>query len=188
MTNDITQLLQEITAMRATLAAPFWHSLDFWISTLIGGGSVLFSLLAFLEARKAKAAATEAGRTVKIQTITIELTEISQRLDKLGMEIQFNEARDMINELSRRLRRLISPFQDEEGLSDTIVSLKEALLGVKNSLNDVRPTDQSEDEQAPHSVYYAIEGDLATINGLVADLLGLFEKRTIKIGDRNDNT
>jgi hypothetical protein len=179
-------IAEEFERIYATLSEPFWSAPEFWIGNVIGLLGIAFSFLAFVEASRAKAAATQAGRTVKIQTITIELTEISQRLDKLGMEIKFNEARDLINEVSRRLRRLVSPFQSDEEFSETINTLKEALSSAKNALNDVRPEGENKDVDAPHSVYYAIEGDLATINGIVADLLGLFEKRTIDFGDRHD--
>lgn len=174
--------------LQQSIDTPYWAKYDFWIFLVLTLAGLVFSVLAFLEAGKAKTAAKEAGRTVKIQTITIELTEISQRLDKLGMDIQFNEARDLINEVTRRLRRLVSPFRDEKEFSSTVTALIEALDIAKKSLNAVRPNVLDEENQAIHSVYYGIEGDLATINGLVADLLGLFEKRTIAAGDNNELT
>lgn len=176
---------QNIIAILNKLNAPFWYSVSFWISTVIGLLALFFSILAFVEARKAKRAATEAGRTVKIQTITIELTEVSQRLDRLETEIPFNEARDLLNEISRRLRRIISPFQNDIDLQETITALRQALDSAKKSLNDVRPTDVGQEQKAPHAVYNAIEAYFSTINSLVADLLGLFEKKTINLGTKN---
>ena len=116
------------------LASHFGRILNFWIFLVIGIVGLFYSVLAFNEARKAKTAAKEAGRTVKIQTITIELTEISQRLDKLGMDIQFNEARDLINEVTRKLRRLVSPFREEKEFSATVTALIEALDSAKKHL------------------------------------------------------
>lgn len=165
----------------------FYKEIDFWIATIIGLGSLFFSFKAFLEARRAKRAATEAGKTVKIQSITIELTEISQKLDRLRLDIPFDEARDLLTEISRRIRRVISPFQKDPDLCETITALKDTLSNAKNSLNSVRPSDPSKEIEVPHAVYYAIEGDFAAINNAVADLLGLFEKKTINFGDENGN-
>ena len=101
----------------SVMEQPFYTTPEFWIASIIGIASVYFSVKAFKEAREAKKAAFEAGKTVKIQTITIELTEIAQRLDKLDFELNFSEARDLLNEVSRRIRRLIAPFQDTDYLS-----------------------------------------------------------------------
>lgn len=180
--------MQEYEELLKLVTVPFWRKPDFWIGALISLAGVVFAWRAFVEARGAKAAANEAGKTVKIQTITIELTELSQRLDKLGMDIRFDEARDLINETSRRLRRLISPFEKDAEFSDTITALRESLASANKSLRDVRPPDNDDIEQVPYTVYYGIEGDLSEINGLVADLLGLFEKRTISMGDDQDDS
>jgi hypothetical protein len=188
MTNEIEALIQKFVSLQSVLDSPFWKDPAFWITLLVTLAGVVFAILAFIEARKAKAAATEAGKTVKIQTVAIELTEISQRLDILGMEIRFNEARDLLNEISRKLRRLVSPFQTDPELKETVASLKEALNSAKNSLNDVRPTEPLEEEQPPNAVYYAIEADLANINGFVADMLGLLEKKTIDLGEHHEKT
>ncbi len=164
----------------------------FWLSTMlsIGGAGVsiaglVFSVKAFREARRAKRAATEAGRTVKLQTIAIELTEISQRLDKLKMELMFNEARDLLSEISRRLRRVVSPFAEDESFKAAITALREALKAAQDALRSVQPTDPSQEAAVPHAVYYATQEPFALINNCVADLLGLFEKQTMDLGEHD---
>jgi hypothetical protein len=106
--NDF-QALQQVLQR---LDVPFWKHIDFWIATLLGVAGVFVSFLAYRqaeaakeEARQAKEAATEAGRTVKLQTMSIELTEIAQKLDRVQPGIKFNAAKDLFNETSRRLRR-----------------------------------------------------------------------------------
>ena len=187
MEPEAQQIDKMLSSIVHCIEVPFWQKPEFWIFLVISVMGVVFSLLAFIEAKKAKRAATEAGRTVKIQTITIDLTEVSQKLDKLRIEIPYNEARDLLTEISRRLRRIISPFQGESDLKETLSALKTALGTAKESLNAVRPIDPSH-EEAPNAVYYAIESDFATINNCVADLLGLFEKKTINFGDGNAKT
>jgi len=189
MTNNLPQIQQAaqdvIKPALDSALSPFWVGhWDFWIGSVIGTLGLLFAILAFLEARQAKRAATEAGKTVRIQTITIELSEISQKLDKLQTGIHFNEARDMLNEITRRLRRIVSPFRKDAGLADSITSLTTALAEAKESLGSVRPVDASMAE-APGVVYYAIEANFAEINNSVADLLGLFEKKTINFGEED---
>jgi len=126
---------------------PFYATWDFWIFLVLGIAGTLFSILAFKEAGRAKnaaAAAKEAagaaGRSVKIQTVTIELTEILQRLDKLDDEISFPGARDLLSEVSRRLRRLIGPFSASPEITEYYGQLKEALKQAKNALESVRPS------------------------------------------------
>src|SRR5438874_2659218 len=91
----------------ALVQPPFYLTLEFWIPLAIGIAGLVFSILAFLEARKAKKAAFEAGRAVKLQTITIELAEIALKLDHLNLDLNFVQARDLLNEVSRRLRRWV---------------------------------------------------------------------------------
>lgn len=158
---------------------PFWKTWDFWIFFIIGVAGVVFSVLAFIEAAHARAAASAAGRSVKIQTVTIELTEILQRLDKLDAEIQFFQARDLLNEVSRRLRRLVGPFAELDGIKSHYDGLKEALKQAKEALDDVRPSSGDPQEVSPNSVYYALQGHFATISEFVAEISGQLEKATL---------
>jgi hypothetical protein len=186
--NDVNSLIQQ-PVPNPDVDPSLWSVFfDTWLGLILGVAGLVYSALAYSEAKKAKAAATEAGKSVKIQTITIELTEISQRLDILDMKIDYSSARDLINEVSRKLRRLVSPFQSDKEFGETIIVLKDALNSAKDSLSGVRPALDKEEIQPEYTVYNAIEGELSTINGLVADLLGLFEKRTIDFGDKNGNT
>jgi hypothetical protein len=160
----------------------FWENVDFWIGTVIGLMGVFFSVKAFMEARQAKRAANEAGRTVKLQTITIELTEVSQKLDRLRTDIQFNEARDLLSEISRRLRRATSPFTRDNDLMEAITALRNALDEAEAALDDVRPNDPAQGIQAPQAVYFAVQRHFATINNCVADVVGLFERKSQDFG------
>jgi hypothetical protein len=167
----------------ANSSNPFYTKIDFWVFLVLSIIGVLFSILAYREAKAAKSAAFEAGKTAKIQTITIELTEIAQRLDKLDFELDFSESRDLLNEISRRLRRLIAPFQDNEDLSSSCQSLKAALDDAKQALEEVRPQ-SPDDELPPNTIYFATQGHFSNISSLVAEIMGLFEKRTIEVKDK----
>lgn len=189
MTNDVQQTLNGIFQI-VNGKTHFWEQPEFWISIVVGVAGLIFAVLAYIEAKRAKIeaksakhAATEAGKTVKIQTITIELTEVLQKLASLEPSIEFGDAWNLLTEIQRRLRRIISPFQKDSELSETITALKEALSAASKALNSVRNYDSAKEQMAPLAVYNAIQDNFAAISNLVADLLGLFEKKTINFGD-----
>jgi hypothetical protein len=167
------------------LPPPFYRDGGFWISLLIGGAGLVFAILAWIEAKKAKKAATAAGRTVKLQTVAIELSEISQRLDRVQPGIRFNEARDLLSDTSRRVHRATAPFAKEANLSESIVAAVQAVQAAQNSLKSVRPAEPSKETEAPDAVYYGIEADCSAVSSCVADLIGLLEKQAFDFGDTN---
>lgn len=179
MSNEII-FNEVILKLAEKLSIPFYLEGSFIIGALLSSVGILFSLLAFVEAKKARKAAIEAGKTVKIQTITIELTEISHKLDKLDFELKFTEARDLLNEISRKIMRLIAPFQSTDEFSDACINLKVALEAARMALEEVKPIDNQLDSLPPNTVYFATQGHFFTINILVAEILGLFEKRNIE--------
>jgi hypothetical protein len=164
---------------------PFWRDGGFWISFVVGAAGLVFSILAWVEAKRAKRAATAAGRTVKLQTIAIELTEIVQKLDKVQPGIRFNEARDLIADTSRRVHRATSPFSKEPKLSEAIESSKSAVHAAQEALKQVRPAPDVQESEAPNSVYYGIEAACSAVSDAVSDLIGLFEKQAFDFGERN---
>jgi hypothetical protein len=165
------------------LPPPFWRDFGFWIGIAIGVGGLVFSIMAWMEAKNAKRAATAAGRTVKLQTIAIELTEIVQRLQKVQPGISFAEARDLIAETGSRVHRATSPFSKEPFLTEAIENAKEAVRAAQAALTSVRPTTLNAESEVPDSVYYGIESFCTQISNYVSDLIGLFEKQTFDYGD-----
>src|SRR5438309_11646527 len=107
MPTDLEAALRHVIEL---LQRPFWSRWDFWIFLGLGAGSLFASIQAFREARQARRAATLAGRTVKLQTVAIELGEILHKLEELQMGIKFDKARDLLSEVSKRTRRAVSPF------------------------------------------------------------------------------
>jgi Flp pilus assembly protein TadG len=177
-----------VSQLNEIVQRPFWSRLDFWIgiiSIVVSTGGLIYAIRAFYEAKRATRAATAAGRTVRLQTVAIELSEIIQKLERLQADIRFTEAQELLNEVSRRLRRFVSPFSDDNKLSPSITLCLSALDGAQKSLNGVRPTDPSKAGELPGVVYWAVQGDFATINSSVAALQGLFEKESFHFGDYN---
>lgn len=172
MSAEVTNAIQPVLEL---LRVEYWQKVDFWIFLLLGAAGLLFSILAFLEARQAKRAATAAGEIVKIQSVVIDLTELGQKINRLAPNIKFNDARDLLTETSSKLRRLVSPFQDDEELKSTIAKLLEALDAAQKALNSVRPVDANAEVSAPQAVFYGIQENFSGISNLVAQLLGLFE-------------
>ena len=90
-----------------------------------------------------------------------------------------------MSEISRRLRRVTSPFAKELALSGAITALRDALQAARSSLKAVRPTDLTKESEVPQAVYMAVEADFAAISDCVADLMGLLEKETLDFGDED---
>lgn len=175
---------QMLAGMIAKATVPFHKTWDFWVDTLLAVLGLIFSVMAFVEAKAARKAASEAGSIVKAQTITIELTEIAQKLDKLDSPLQFVTARDLLNEASRKLRRLIAPIQAEADLVEPCRNLRHALDSAKETLAQLSPAEDADQDPSGAVVYFKMQGQFATISGIVAEVMGLLEKRTI---DRGQN-
>ena len=171
--------MEEILVELQKLNVPFWKTFDFWLFLIIGLLSLIASIKAFIEAKAAKTAANHAGQTVKIQTITIELSEIIQKLDKLETNIEFSDARDFLSEINRRIKRLTSPFKKVEDYEEIITLIYETLDITKESLTEVRPLDN--ETIVDNAVYFAVEKHFSDLGGQLAELMGYFEKRTIKL-------
>ena len=62
-----------------------------------------------------------------------------------------------------------------------VSSVKQAIEAAQASMKGVRPTPGA--AEVPGSVYNGIEADFASINNLVAELLGLFETRSFDSGE-----
>lgn len=185
--NTLFDFQSALLSLRETINEPFWNKADFWINFFIGIIGLIAGIIgiyyarkAFVEAEKAKQAATEAAKVVKIQTTAIELSEILQKLEKLDPSVEYQEARELLNEVSRRLLRATAPFAKEVELSEIIRDLRVALTATKTALNALRPTNVAVEAQGQQTVYFGIEGDFANITNIVADLLGLFENLNIK--------
>jgi len=174
---------QKLAAILKAVERTFYLTPDFWINCILGLLGVAFSVLAFREARQAKVAAKLAGRTVKIQTVALELTETSMKLDRLEPDLKYRTARDLLSETSRRITRSIAPFTNEEPLKISISALREAIEGASAALNLVRPSTATSEDEAPQAVYNGIETHFAKINNCVADLIGLLEKQSSHFGE-----
>src|ERR1700733_10350816 len=145
---------QQINRLVGVLQSPFWDRPDFWVfvalsmvGLAVSSFGLWYSLRAFeeaekakLEAQAAKAAAKEAGKVVRVQTVAIELGEISQKLERLEPDILFSEARELLNEVSRKLLRSVAPYAEEPALKAKISAVRQAIEGAQTSMKGVRPT------------------------------------------------
>lgn len=167
--------------------APFWHRGEFWIGTILGALGLTFSVLAFIQAKRAATAAHAAARSVKIQTVTMELQEVSQRLSGIAFDIGFVSARLLLTEASSRIRRHTAPFRNDARFREAIAELRGALPTAWNALNGVRPTDPSKESAAANTVFNAIDSSFSQLVELISELLGLMETETLALGEDNDD-
>ena len=85
--------------------------------------------------------------------------------------------------MSRRVRRAIFSYAVEDAFSSEITAVREALAAAQNSLKTVRPTDPAKKQETPNAVCFGVENELANINNPLADLLGLFEMKSVGAGE-----
>lgn len=157
---------------------PWFSKWEQWILFAFSFFGTLFSILAFIAAKRAVQAAKAAATTVKIQTITIEISEIVQRLDKLDSEMNYSEARDFFSEINRRVRRITAPFQNNIRYKEAIITINKKLVDCKEALDGVRPIEDV-NSVVENAVYYAVEARFSDLSGELAGLMGLFEKRSL---------
>lgn len=169
--------LSQLSAIRSSLEQPFYMNIEFIVPTILGILSVIFSLVAATQARKAKTAAIEAGTAVSKQKAVIELSEISRMLDSLDSGIQYSTARNLVSEVTRRIRRYIAPYRTSGIYSHSVSQLDSSLLNVRRSLSSVRPIKKEEEDTTLLStVYNAIEFDISALNNCLADFIGILEQ------------
>jgi hypothetical protein len=187
MTPDQPEPLQQI---EQALRTPYWHHADFWINAAIGAAGAIigavglyYAIKAFRAARAAqraamdaKTAADQAGRFMTMQTVAIELMGISQRLNNLDQKIRFREARFLLDEVTGKIHRFTAPFLNNPELAPSITRIHETLISTKNALSGVIPSPGEEEVEG--QTYNAIQGETATLNLYVNDLLGLLEVKS----------
>jgi hypothetical protein len=173
------------------LQTEFWRHWDFWISQIfavigivVSGFGLKYAIRAFTEAQlaknaaeQAKIAATTAGRTVKLQSVMIELGEVPRKLEQLGPEILFEDARNLLNEVSWRIIRATTPFMDDAPLKSKIGAIRAALEEAESALNGVKPSGPQDATEAPRATYNALESSFSAIGNVIHELQGLFEKQ-----------
>jgi len=106
--------------------------------------------------------------------------KIALSLERIDLNISFFQARDTFNSMNRKLNRLLVAFQDEEIYANSISDIHKTMNEINEALSKVRPISENEAYDA-NSTYYAVENHYSILGGQLANLMGLFEKRTIKI-------
>lgn len=176
-------LMQSTSPITPTLTAFWQYHGDFWVGTILSVISLGLTVWAALAATGAKRAANKAARTVNLQAVAIELMDIAKVLASFDdPDITFPAARDFLQGINFKLRRLITPFREYHDLGPFVNSIRDTLDNALKALKGVRPAPGA--APAPErTVYNAIEADVSTLNTLVAELLGLMQKRSMNITD-----
>lgn len=174
----------ELRVLLEGVAVPFWRDWAFWIGTGLGVLGVMLSGFAFVEARQAKIAARQAGRVVKLQTIVVELTEVALRLERFDDHADFRSARNLLTETTRRVRRLIAPFQDSEAYRASCDELKGTMARAKEELAKLRPGGPDE---AANTVYFALQEIFTDLGAQIAEIIGRFESETLDTSDEQQS-
>ena len=146
------------------------------ILSLIGIG---VSYFAWKAAKSASEAALDAKKTIHIQSIIIELSEINSKLDNLEQNISFDKAREYIIQLNRKIARSTSLISSDLKMSSNVDSINSTLTLLQTSLDSVRPIGKAVIPST--SIYHALESNLRTLSIDIAKLIGLLENETITV-------
>jgi len=180
-TTIIINTIIEHLDKQAASSHVFSKLLDFWIFVVLALLSILFSLFAFLAAKSAKEAAKAAGRTVKIQTVTIELMEIIQKMDRLEERMNYKEARDFYSETNRKIRRFIPSIKSYGDYTEMVDITIESLNDIKRALEGVKPNSEIDDSIPNDSIFVAVESHFSNLSGILSELMGTLEMKNSNI-------
>ena len=169
---------QKLLDIYNELKLPFYNNWEFWIFIVLGLLSIVISIITFREAKKAKEFAHEAGKIVKIHNITIELSEIINKLQNISSGISFSEARSLYNEVNIKIKRYTVSFKLESEYKTNIELINDLLKKISEILDEVKPNENQNENVVKDSIYNAIESHFSHLSGLLAELMGNFENKT----------
>lgn len=153
----------------------FYKEPGFYVS-LFG---LLFAVLSFIQAKKAKEAANSAARKVKTQEIIIEILRIIDACS-IDMDISYPRASKICNEITTGISHLSGFFTNETNtVIQAILKNVEVDLGnIRNELNNNNPLIQSQ-TTIKNQIFYSIEPLFTNIVGNLGRLRGMLESNTL---------
>lgn len=159
---------------------PFYKLPEFYISNLLGILGIIFSVLSFKEARKAKEAAFKAAQSVKRQSMVIEVLEIS-KICVLEPNMSYVEASNNFNQVTSRIKYVSGFYQDDnsDDLKNILKDIESSLEKIRSTLNDSNPVLMPQQANIPNQIYYSIEPLFSTVVGNLGVLKGILEKKLI---------
>lgn len=159
----------------AQIVQSFWQSAGFWILFILIISLVAGMVYFYLKFINGNNELRKPG-SAQMQNIILEYQIIVCNLDKLNIDIEFPEARDLYSDINRRVKRLSAPFKADPEFQEVIAAIHQTLDIVKTSLTEVRPVEMS--KLSDTAVYFAIEAHFSELGGQLSELIGLFEKKS----------
>ncbi|MBN8691856.1 MAG: hypothetical protein J0L69_01605 [Bacteroidetes bacterium] len=166
------------------ISKPYYMDASFWISNIVsaafGTVGIIFSILSFREAKKAKDEASKAGNTVKIQSIIIDIMAISQQC-QINLNADFESASKTLNDISSRVRNILS-------VSNSILLSENAdlknkfetnLSNIRASINSINPLQTPDIANVGNITFYTLEPHFAAIKDNLGDLKGILESKLL---------
>jgi hypothetical protein len=153
----------------------------FLFLTLIGIG---FSIASFVEAKRAKIAAQEAGKIVKIQDILLEISEITN-MAFIDINDNYQRASDRIKTFSGKINYIIAILKNEVYIDTAELSdIMETLKAIRNKLNQLNPIiaatiSGGAENNISGLIYYSLESDLVNLNAQMNKLAGELHRNII---------
>jgi hypothetical protein len=154
----------------------FWTSPSFWIGTVVGLAGVFFSILAFVEAGKAKQAAQEARASLSIKNIETELGIEVSILNGIKSEINYDEMRRIVVELTSKIARIKEVIIKLHLIEQNdLTDIESVISNLSNSLKQVKPDFES--SQISNMVYNGMADVVAETSQLLSTIIGKIQAK-----------
>lgn len=148
-----------------------WKSLQFWIGVSLGLASVVFSLMAFFEAKKAKKAAMKARVSFSIRNIETELNIEISLLNGINNTISYNDMRKISLELSSKMARINEIIVQQKLVDKTDIQKIDMVINNFNStLSQVKP--DYEDKDMKFQIFNGMSTVITETSQLLSTIVG----------------
>jgi hypothetical protein len=176
---DISEIAKHVISLTDN-----WKSWQFWIGTGLGVASVIFSIMAFIEAKNAKNAAIKARISLSVRNIENELEVEINLLNSIRSDITYNEMRKICLDLTSKIVR-IKEVVDKLKLIDNndIKKIDQVIDNLSYELSRVRP--DFENTETTHQIFNGMAIVIADTSQLLSSIVGKIQVKNL-LGDSDD--
>jgi hypothetical protein len=173
---DVNEIAKQVISLTDN-----WKSWQFWIGTGLGIASVIFSIMAFIEAKNAKKAAIKARISLSVRNIENELDIEINSLNSIRSDISYNEMRKICLDLTTRIVR-IKEIVDKLKLidNDDIKKIDQVINNLNSELSRVRP--DFENTETTHQIFNGMAIVIADTSQLLSSIVGKIQAKNLLEG------
>jgi hypothetical protein len=152
----------------------FWLWPNFWIEIGFSIAGLLFSVLAFNQARKAKVAADKAGKIVKRQSIMLAVAETIKYCQQIRGNLNYEDSNTRLMEIVGKVRNVIGLYRESIELHHPILlnDIGACVLRAQDEFNTLeRSANKGVIWGAMRPIYNTLAGHLSELQGVLENEL-----------------